>query len=213
MKYGRKNQLQIKKDEVKKRLLDAASRQFIKKGFRGTSIRTIVKQAGTTIGNFYNYFDGKEAVFCELTEETYLKFKYLIDSHRTMDYEEKLIKSNNMDVWRDKIFKLFTPLFEVSDESFLLLFENSEGTKYQDAKDDIINFLSEHFMEHIMQVNPEYKYTQMSKIIARQLIAAVIEILKITEDEDMKKQLIVEEVLFCGLGVMGILKGEINDWY
>ncbi|MCK5129511.1 MAG: hypothetical protein KAQ68_06655, partial [Clostridiales bacterium] len=70
-----------------------------------------------------------------------------------------------------------------------------------------------HFMEHIMQVNPEYKYTQMSKIIARQLIAAVIEILKITEDEDMKKQLIVEEVLFCGLGVMGILKGEINDWY
>jgi len=203
--------MQIKKDEVKQRLLDAASTEFILKGFEKSSIRTIVKKANTTIGNFYNYFDSKETIFGELVSQAYMKFGYLINNHQEQEYENKLIKSTSMDVWRDEISKLFSPLFLESDESIILLFECSDGTKYVHAKEDVVKFLSDHLNEHIDHTRPDYQYRQMGPLIARQLIDAIVEILRTTEDETLKEQLIVEQVLYCGLGIMGILKGEIND--
>ena len=38
----------------------------MKNGFKNASLRQIVKDAGTTIGNFYNYFENKEALFTDI---------------------------------------------------------------------------------------------------------------------------------------------------
>ena len=61
--------MQIKKDTMKNALLASAENQFLLKGFDKASLRQIVKEAGTTIGNFYNYFDKKLSPYQAIQEE------------------------------------------------------------------------------------------------------------------------------------------------
>lgn len=50
------------------RIQAAARREFTEKGFRGASLRNIVKAAGVTTGAFYGYYSGKEALFASIVE-------------------------------------------------------------------------------------------------------------------------------------------------
>ncbi|OGR45502.1 MAG: hypothetical protein A2X35_08310 [Elusimicrobia bacterium GWA2_61_42] len=54
------------------KILSAASGLFTRQGFHGTSTRDIAAQAGVSLGNIYNYFPTKEAIFVSLLE-TYEK--------------------------------------------------------------------------------------------------------------------------------------------
>lgn len=51
-------------EKIQKAALD----EFSQKGFRGASLRQIVKQAGVTTGAFYGYFSSKEALFASIVE-------------------------------------------------------------------------------------------------------------------------------------------------
>ena len=50
------------------RIQRAALEEFSEKGFRGASLRYIVKRAGVTTGAFYGYFSSKEALFASIVE-------------------------------------------------------------------------------------------------------------------------------------------------
>ncbi|OIO07271.1 MAG: hypothetical protein AUJ52_10555 [Elusimicrobia bacterium CG1_02_63_36] len=52
----------------KDKILDTARALFCKRGFHGTSIRDIAKEAGVSLGNLYNHYAGKEELFAALLE-------------------------------------------------------------------------------------------------------------------------------------------------
>lgn len=54
---------------TRKRILDASFQLFIDNGFHGSSMRRIARSAGVSLGNLYNYFDGKEALFAAVLFE------------------------------------------------------------------------------------------------------------------------------------------------
>ena len=45
-----------KKDEVRRKILEAAEIQFLKEGFRGASMRELVRLSGVSYGNIYKVF-------------------------------------------------------------------------------------------------------------------------------------------------------------
>jgi TetR/AcrR family transcriptional regulator, repressor for uid operon len=53
---------QDKFDEKKREILRAASRCFVREGFRGATISLICAEAGISPGHLYHYFDSKEAI-------------------------------------------------------------------------------------------------------------------------------------------------------
>ena len=57
--------MQILKDDIRERILDAARRQFARKSYAKTSMREIAREAGIGVGNIYNYFPGKDELFRE----------------------------------------------------------------------------------------------------------------------------------------------------
>jgi AcrR family transcriptional regulator len=57
-----------KQKETRRRLLDAAARVFIRRGFQGASIEAITAEAGFTRGAFYSNFESKEQLFVELLQ-------------------------------------------------------------------------------------------------------------------------------------------------
>lgn len=56
----------------KETIEDAARELFIKQGFHATSMRDIAKGAGVSLGNLYNYYETKDAIF-ESIINRYLK--------------------------------------------------------------------------------------------------------------------------------------------
>lgn len=51
--------------------MKAAEALFLEKGFRGTTIKMIVKKAKTSVGNCYFYFKNKEDILIELTHSIF----------------------------------------------------------------------------------------------------------------------------------------------
>ena len=66
--------MQDKEQTTQERILEAARAEFLDKGFRTASLRTIVKTAGVTTGALYGYYDSKEALFDALVKESYEYF-------------------------------------------------------------------------------------------------------------------------------------------
>jgi len=54
---------QTKKAEVSRQLLESARRQFRKKGYAGTTLASVAKDAGFSTSNTYIYFPSKMALF------------------------------------------------------------------------------------------------------------------------------------------------------
>ncbi len=57
------------KAETRARLMAAARKEFARKGFAGTTLRSITSRAGVTTGAFYNNFHDKKEIYLAIIEE------------------------------------------------------------------------------------------------------------------------------------------------
>ena len=203
--------MQIKKDDVKNRLLDAAEAEFLEKGFKSASVRSIVKNAETTIGNFYNYFESKEDIFSQIVKTAYNEIVLFIKNHQSTEPASIPIDQLDIGFLREYLYKLMEGLVPKFDEKFLLLVDCAKTTKYSGVKDNLIDFIGMHFLDHINEYSPDYKLSEMGPIISSQLIHGIALIVKNYKDEKIRRTLITEQLLFTTLGVMGILQGGRND--
>ena len=85
----------------KSQILNAAFKCFSKKGYQGTSMRDIFKEANLSAGAVYNYYDSKEAIVRELVVLGQTSTKELLESILTSGKKD-LIK-NLLDDYFDLI--------------------------------------------------------------------------------------------------------------
>ena len=110
---------------------EIASAEFLEKGFRGASLREIVKKAGVTTGAFYGYYKSKEELFSAMVKEPadYVanRFKSLVEEFMQLPKEEW---AKNMATYSKKgITQIYEYAFEHKD-AFRLLLNASEGTEF-----------------------------------------------------------------------------------
>ena len=67
------------RDERRAEILSAAKRLFINYGYEKTTMKQVVKEAGTSIGNCYFYFPNKQALLDALIEELINDIRNYID--------------------------------------------------------------------------------------------------------------------------------------
>lgn len=200
--------MQIKKDEIKRRLLHAGLQEFLNKGFEKASVRSIVKAANTTIGNFYNYFESKETLFSALVDNVYQQFVYIIKHHHELSTSTELIQTEDVGLWREKVADLIHQLNPIFNDRFLLLMEHSEGTKYSGAKQQLIQLIGHNATVHIKDLSPDYPYPELGHILAAQHVCGTIEIIKLIKDEQKREQLIIEQIISTAIMLMNIVKGQ-----
>ena len=84
------------------RLLNAAMKLFVKKGYKGSSVAEITKEAGLTRGALYCHFETKEHLAREiikLFEEKYLKSMINYVEKEGKDASDKFQKMMRFNVW------------------------------------------------------------------------------------------------------------------
>ena len=70
--------MQFKKTEIEDAILKAAREEFLAKGYKDASIRTITRSAGVARSNLYNYFANKDALFTAVVQSTMAEIKNAI---------------------------------------------------------------------------------------------------------------------------------------
>lgn len=118
--------------ETPKKIRQCAAREFAEKGFRGASLRNIVKQAGVTTGAFYGYYNSKEELFDALVGEHAQKLTEIFVSGQTRLLEA--IRSGSREDFKSinagRLAAMAETACEKSDVTRLLLL-CADGTKYE----------------------------------------------------------------------------------
>ena len=122
----------MKAKSTKEQILESGKRMFLEKGFKSAPLRTIVKEAGFTLGAFYGYYKTKEELFYALTNETAEGLKRLIDSMNEEIRElppERMI-FDIMEYYNRKLPDIADYIYSHKEEMILLI-KCSAGTKYE----------------------------------------------------------------------------------
>lgn len=192
--------MQIKKEEIRITILDAAQQEFLIHGYEGASLRVIAKKANTTIGNIYHYFDNKEAILTELLREPIDGLKKLIEQHFEKEQKVYTLKEVEEILCQIDCFMSAAEKFEfqyLMDERLLILFD-LKTTRFLETKKFFIQRFKEHMAWHLGLDDSDSPYVD---IIAEMFIACIRHaILEHKDSEEAQKEFIkVFRMLCAGL--------------
>lgn len=205
--------MQIRKDEVEKALLDAAETEFYAHGFEHASVRRIMRNAGVSIGNFYNYFKNKEELYYALVGEAYHTFVHFMNQQEHEDgslFSTDLLQQPD---WKQQLPALLSDilpeyisrLMPDFDIRFVILMEGSRGTRYEHTGEQLINLVRDHLMEHLDETGTALP-DNMCELLARQFLDGLIRIIKQhLNDKQARNAMLANYLVFYVTGVAGLI--------
>lgn len=119
--------------ETRRKILKAAEKEFLEKGFKSASLRNIVKSAGVTTGAFYGYYPTKEALFSALVGECadVVMGRFM---HTQQEFEKLPtdVQPDNMGHGSRQYLEWLLGYIYDNYTSFKLLICCADGTEYSD---------------------------------------------------------------------------------
>ncbi len=145
--------MQVIKEEIRRDIVGAAKREFLKRGYQNASMRVIAKRANTSIGNLYHYFPNKEAILDEVVQDMPERLVNMLNAHKQYEFENMDTLTEMTPVQLISLIDQFMPqLFETElllEDSTIILLEGCEGTKYAYVREAIISVFKGHLAEHL----------------------------------------------------------------
>jgi len=113
---------------------------FEEKGFNDTRIKDITDKAGTSVGNFYNYFESKEELFEELISGFYALMIEKLQDLFTYFYEGKIPPISAI----KNLFREYIKMFKAKRKIALIFLEQMGGisNKHNKMKNEILDGFS-----------------------------------------------------------------------
>lgn len=149
--------MQIKKEEIRNEILTVAEKEFLKRGFKNSSMRTIATKSHTTLGNLYHYFENKEAILDEIIGETPEKILVVLREHESTQLSIDLSKDEMEDNFNDIVaayMPKFFPFDILLSNSLLILMDGCDGTKYEAYRQTFLDLFQTHLATHL-SVEPD----------------------------------------------------------
>ena len=140
--------MQIQKDEVREKIITVAELEFLNKGFKGASMRTIAKKAHTTLGNMYNYFESKEAILDEVVGHVPKAIEEMMANHEKMEIIEEMPEMEML----SRLEKLAPEVFGFDvllSKPFVILMEGCKDTKYEAYSKQFYEIANQHMKQHL----------------------------------------------------------------
>jgi AcrR family transcriptional regulator len=127
--------MQQPKEEIRQKILVAAKKEFLEKGFEKASIRTISTKAEISKSNLYNYFKNKDDLFCQTVSDTMNSIKKATEDYKNA-YKKNISQGYTLQGQSQITVVIMTFIYQRKDDFILLLFK-SQGSSYENFKDII----------------------------------------------------------------------------
>lgn len=166
--------MQILKEDVRNRILDAAVKEMMDVGYLNSSMRRIAKQANITVGNIYAYFRNKEALLDAILAPTLAELNNVI---------ETLSKGSDLQTisW-EALANDITDIFLLNRERFLILMTKCQGSFYASAKGTLLLKIKNRIEQELLPALPPLF---QDEILAATISTAAIDgLLTILQSED-----------------------------
>jgi len=166
--------VQVLKENVKEKIYQAAIEEFYKKGFLKAKMQDIAKKAGISTGLTYSYYNNKEDLFASIVEPIYKEILQPLENEKGRDSEI----GDPVNLFEQES-AFILQLLRQKREIFLILIDHSKGTKFEKAKDQIINVIKEHIKRQLSpKVNSQiFKIDEaFYHILANNFIEGLLEI-------------------------------------
>ena len=138
------------------KIINSAKKYFMEYGYEGTNLRDLCKDAQITTGGFYRHFKDKEALFTELIKPAIDIFNFI--DKESVDRSENAYEQGNLkSVWdfSEEVYKSYIHLFYEKFDEMKLLFCHSNGSKYEDFFDELIDTVTDKTIEFTKKVYDE----------------------------------------------------------
>ncbi|MEA1975877.1 MAG: TetR/AcrR family transcriptional regulator [Bacillota bacterium] len=175
---------QVLKEEVRNRIIDAATIDFFNSGFNNATVRNIAKLAKITPGNVYRYFESKDAIYEAVVLDGYNKLNSIIKKQIKIEIGSKpsieLLNKNIKNGINKQIESLVQEVVRVcygDRMALLILLRDNRKNASLDIKFGMQNWFEENF-------DIIYGRTGISKNLAYCFTEGIINIV-LEEEEDL----------------------------
>lgn len=175
--------MQVLKEEVKNRILDAAEKVFYEKDYRSAKLTEIAEEASVPVALIYTYFKNKEELFGAVVSPVYLNFGSAFDeeeslgqgsaSRRFHDVGEKYI----LELLRDR-------------RKLIILMDKSSGTKHMQAKAGLIEQMQKHIERGLERQSKESYDPMLAHILAGNFTEGLLEIARHYQSEEWARNML-----------------------
>jgi TetR/AcrR family transcriptional regulator, cholesterol catabolism regulator len=146
--------MQVQKEDIKNDVLKAARKEFLEKGFKGSSMRTIAAEADVTLSNMYNYFTNKDDLFAEVLAPLMDELTRLMRVHEkpeAMDID--IFTSPQYQI--DNINGYMKLITRFRKELKLLLF-GAHGSRYENFRDSFTDRQTKSGIKYLKAMKRKY---------------------------------------------------------
>ena len=159
--------MQIKKEDLKNDIIEAAKVEFLHHGYEGASMRIIASKSHTTLGNLYNYFTNKEELLGAVLEPSIKSLTKLVEVHLNEEIQVHSLEEV------DEALDQFGDFFEESDfryimdERLIILLKFKQHMAWhlniEDINSPYIDIITNMFIDCIKHVLVSHDNLEMQK--------------------------------------------------
>ena len=165
--------MQILKKEIRSRIQQVATAEFLRYGYQEVTMRDIAKKSAISVGNLYNYYKNKEDLFDSLTSASYLYLNQLLKEVNEHSPESGVA---NIEFAKSLVL-MISQLLKKHRVGFLLMIDRGQDTKYHNLKNEMITLLVRHFEKELMK-KVKSDASLIMRIAAKNLVYGLIEVAK-----------------------------------
>ncbi len=199
--------------EKRKKLIEAAKKEFLEKGYNKASLRKICSDAGVTTGALYFFFENKEDLFSSIVNPPLLELKKMVAEHfkedraflsniNSMDLGN-LDHSDLSDILVDHIYKNY--------DSFLLLLSGSKEDALENAIDEFVELMEQSTMAMVSD-SKFYTYDPfMTHWMAHTTVDSVVHVIKHEKDVKKAKERIQSIMNYLVIGWVKLVMVPIDN--
>ncbi len=157
--------MQVQKDEIRSKILDAALDEFLVAGYSQSSMRNIAAQAGITVGNIYSYFSGKEDLFENVVASVVEQLRNLV--LMTVPGDDPVSSSSIAEMTH-----AINEVFLNNRNQFLVLMYGSTGSRYENLKESLIELAQRRLQDELLRMMPS---GSLDPLLSNSVAVAIIE--------------------------------------
>ena len=133
-------------------VLECAKKEFLEKGYKDASLRTIAQEAGTSTGSIYTRFGDKEGLFRAIVEPVAEEMKRIfLEIQENFHQLDDNVQQSEMGRYTSlHQMELLDYIYDHFDE-FRLLLDGAEGTQFACFLDELVE----------IEVDYTYKYMEV----------------------------------------------------
>ena len=181
---------------TREKILDAAKREFLNKGFAGTNVRAVAQRAGVTTGALYNLFKNKDGIFEALVGGVFNEFLNILAYNDVFEARELDMKAGDLSEITEMSRRRFLRMidfFYANRDAMKLLVCCAKGSSCEHIFDKAIDLTEKETLRLLTMDG--VKMSRRIKFFIHVMVTSHFENLKEIFYHNLKKSEAVEYVL------------------